>query len=186
MSSLAVRFPEEWATLSVRDRGQEEVRELVAGLAVVGPEAQAAADAFFGAVLPLLEGWGISAFASLALPDEESGGLVQAMCAIAVVSSATDATDLRAIAESGPHPGLERETSTVQLPLGPAIRSSAIRFVEELLDADGIAPYALEVRFVVPLSSDRVGVLHFETMSLVFLEELERQFDAIAGTTRIT
>ena len=185
MSALTVRFPDEWATLSVRDSGQAQVRELVTGLAEVGAEAQDAADAFFRAVLPMLEGWGISAFASLALADEESDGLVQAMCAIAVLAASTDEPELRALAESGPHPGLEWDTTTVQLPLGVAVRSSAIRFAGELLDTDGLAPYALEVRYVLPLGSDRIGVLHFETMSLVYLAELERMFDAIAGTARI-
>jgi hypothetical protein len=65
------------------------------------------------------------------------------------------------------------------------VRSSAFRLAAELTDEEGLAPYAAEVRFAVPLGDDRIGILHFETLSLVYLEELEKLFDAIAGTARL-
>lgn len=185
MRTLEVNFPPAWATLPVRNGGPESVHELVSGLAEVGPEAQQAAEAFFTALLSTLDSWGISGFASLALPDEEIGGLVQAFCAIAVVPTMTGQPELRTLAEAGPHPELERETRTVTLPLGTAVRSSALRFADELRDEDGAAPYSFELRFVVPLGADRAGILHFETLSLVYLEELERMFDSIAATARV-
>jgi hypothetical protein len=186
MSSLQVTFPDEWATLPVRDGGREKVHELVLSLAEAGAEAQQAAEAFFSALLPTLDRWGIAGFASLALPDEESGGLVQAFCAIAVVAAQTGAdAELRTIAEDGPHPGLERDTRIVRLPTGAAARSAAFRFAEELLDDEGLAPYAGELRYAIALPGNRVGILHFETLSLVYFAELERLFDAIAGTAQV-
>lgn len=186
MTALQVRFPRLWASLPVRNGGPQSVHDLVLALAEVGPEAQEAAEAFFTALLSTLDSWGIAGFASLALPHEEVGGLVQAFCAIAVVPEETgDEMALRTLAEAGPHPGLERDTMTVTLPIGPAVRSSAIRFADELRDPDGLAPYAFELRFVVPLAPGRAGILHFETLSLVYLEQLEKLFDSIAGTARV-
>jgi hypothetical protein len=73
----------------------------------------------------------------------------------------------------------------VALPIGPAARSSAIRFAEELVDDDGYAPYAAEIRFAFPIDNRLVGVLHFDTLTLVYLEDLEELFDAIAATVRV-
>jgi hypothetical protein len=41
------------------------------------------------------------------------------------------------------------------------------------------------VRFAFPLPGRRIGVLHFETLSLAGFEELESLFDVIAGTARL-
>jgi hypothetical protein len=187
MTALDLTFPEEWATLPVRGGGPEAVRQLALGLHQVDASAERAIDSYLTALLPALEDLGIDAFASLAFPDEGSGGLVQAFCAVAVLKADTDDHDeLWNVAEAGLHPGLERDTTAVSLPLGSAVRSSAFRFAEELLDEAGQAPYAFEVRFAFPLPQRRIGVLHFETLSLVYLEELEGLFDVIAGTIRVT
>jgi hypothetical protein len=100
-------------------------------------------------------------------------------------SGGGDDDALRAVAEGGRHPGLERDTMAVELSMGPAVRSSAFRFTPELLDDVTIAPYTAEVRFALPLPGDRIGVLHFETLSLTCFDELEYLVDAIAGTARI-
>jgi hypothetical protein len=179
MSSLEVTFPDEWATIPVRDGSRKRERDAVTAMPAAGN--------FFDALLPSLDRWGIAGLASLALADEEINGLVQAYCAIAVVPRGPGdvAAHVRDVAEGGPHPGLERDSTTVELPLGPAVRSSAFRFVEELLDDESVAPYTAEVRFAFPLAGDRVGVLHFETLSLACYEELAVLFDAIAQTARI-
>jgi hypothetical protein len=88
-------------------------------------------------------------------------------------------------AEGGRHQGLERDTGMVRLDVGPVVRSSAFRFVPELLDDETIAPYTAEVRFALPLPGGRIGVLHFETLSLACFEHLECLFDTIAGTARV-
>lgn len=183
MTSLLLDFPEPWAVLPVADGGPAAVEELVRGMGDLGPEAQDATRAYLEALLPALTELGVDGFASLAVPDGDSG-LVQAFCAVGVAAGPAGEDELRSIAEGGLHPGLDRTTTTAPLPLGTAVRSSAIRFAEELVDHDGLAPYVAEVRFAVPLPEGRIGVLHFETLSLVYLEELERLFDAIAGTAR--
>jgi hypothetical protein len=182
MSALRVDFPDQWAVLPTADTGGAAIERLVDGLGELGEDAQDAMGTYFRAVLPALSAVGVDGFASLALADDESGHLVQAFCAIGVEPGPVTDERLRSIVEGGLHPDLERETSAVDLPVGPAIRSSAFRWADELVDSDGVAPYAAEVRFTFPLGGDRIGVLHFETVSLVYLEELTELFDAIAGT----
>lgn len=184
MTALQLTFPDPWALLPVRDRSA--MAGLMADLEELGSGSREAFDSYLAAVLPLLADVGVDAFASLALPDEESDALIQAFCAIGVVPAVGDIdAELRVIAEGGLHPGLDRETTSIDLPVGPGVRSSAIRFAEELRDDDGFAPYAAEVRFAFRLGGGRIGVLHFETLSLVYLDELEHLFDAIAATADI-
>jgi hypothetical protein len=187
MSTLQVTFPERWAVLRRGPDGRVTAEELVAGMAELGEDTQDAARAYFDALIPALDQAGIEALASLVVRTPEPPTTVQAHCALAVLSRDGSGEDdlLRAVAEGGPHPGLERETWEVELPAGPAVRSFAFRHATELVDADGVAPYAAEVRFAFPVHGDRVGVLHFETLSLVYLDQLTEMFDAIAGTTRI-
>jgi hypothetical protein len=182
---LYVDFPEDWAVLPVRAGGSDAVGELTSGLDELGEPAQRRAGELLSSLLPELSKLGVDGFASLAMSDE-GGTLVEAVCAIGVVPGPINEAGLRSIAEGGLHPGLERETTVVALPAGSAVRSSAFRFAEELADEEGLAPYAAEVRFAVPLGDgDRIGILHFETLSLVYLEELEELFDAIAETARV-
>ena len=161
MSALEVTFPDEWLTLPMR-----------------------AADGVT-TLLPTRADLQFDGHASLALLDECSGTPVKAFCAIGVVPGRGDDDELRTVAEGGPHRGLERDTLTVQLALGPGVRSSAFRFAPELLDDATIAPYTAEVRFALPLPGEQIGVLHFETLSLVRFDELECLFDMIAGTARV-
>ena len=182
MSALQLDFPLPWAVLPTGAGSAETAAALTAGMGELSPEAQAATARYLGALVPALRDLGIDGFASLVIPDEESDSLVQAFCAVGTVAAGTGSP--RDIAEAGPHPGLERDTTGVQLPIGDAVRSSAVRLAEELADDQGWAPYAAEVRYAVPLGDDRVAVLHFETMSLVYREELEDVFDAIAGSAR--
>lgn len=160
MSALEVTFPDEWLTMPMRAAG---------GVTTL---------------LPTLDELHFDGRASLALLDECDGVPVRAFCAVGAVPG-RGAVRVRAVAEGGPHPGLERDTVTVQLAVGPAVRSSAFRFVPELLDDASIAPYAAEVRFAFPLPAGRIGVLHFETLSLSCFEQLEDLFDLIAGTARV-
>jgi hypothetical protein len=182
VSALQVDFPLPWAVLPTDAGSTETTAALVAGMGELSPEAGAATAEYFGALVPALRGLGIDGFASLVVPDEENDSLVQAFCAVGTVAAGADL--LREIAEAGLHPGLERETADVELPIGAAVRSSAVRLAEELADDEGWAPWAAEVRYAVPLGDDQVAVLHFETMSLVYREELENLFDAIAGSAR--
>jgi hypothetical protein len=185
VTTLQLNFPEPWALLPVSDGGPAVVEELVAGMADVGPDAQDATRQYLTSLLRALTQTGVDGFASLTVPDGDSG-IVQAFCAVGVTRGSGMHDELRTIAENGLHPGLDRTTTTVPLPLGAAVRSSAIRFADELVDDDGLAPYVAEVRFAVPLPDERIGVLHFETLSLVYLQELERLFDTIASTARVT
>ena len=185
MSAIQVRFPDGWAVLPVSSGSQATVDDLVAGLAELGPEAQGAMSEYLHAVLPALADLGVDGFASLALQDADSGSLIEAFCAVGIAPGPVSEERLRSVAEGGLHPDLERDTTTFRLGLGTAVRSSAVRWAEELVDTDGVAPYAAEVRFACPLDDDRIGILHFETMALVYLEELEELFDAIAGTARV-
>lgn len=181
MSDLQLDFPPPWAVLPTRAGSAETTAALTDGMAELGREARAATERYFDALLPTLRELGIDGFATLAIPDEQDDSLVQAFCAVGMIPA--DGTAPREVAEGGLHPGLERRTTNVELPIGLAVRSSAVRLAEELADEKGWAPYAAEVRYAVPLD-DRIAVLHFETMSLVYREELEALFDAIAGTAR--
>jgi hypothetical protein len=185
VNSLMLDFPEPWTVLPVGGDGRAAVDRLVADVADLGDEAQSAMSQFLSAALPALADLGVDGFASLVLPEEGSGGLVQAFCAVGNEPGPATEERLRSIAEGGLHPDLERDTTTVRIPLGTAVRSSAVRWADELVDSEGVAPYAAEVRFTFPLDGDRIGILHFETLSLVYLEELEELFDAIAGTARV-
>ena len=188
MSALTVDFPTAWSHIGSGGAGHQRVEELVAGSAELGPEAQEAAREYFTALLPVLRRSGVDSLGSLAVYDEETGHTVKAFCALGVLGRDVGAdgdVELRTIVEGGPHPGLHRETTSVELPVGPALRSSAVRHATELQDRDGVAPYAAEVRYAFAIDADRLGVLHFETMSLVYLKGLTTMFDAIAGTTRV-
>ena len=162
MTTLEVTFPDEWLTMPMT-----------------------AAGGGVTTLLPTPDQLDFDRHASLALLGEWSGVRVQAFCAVgAVPGTGTDA-ELRLVAESGRHRGLERDTVDVELSVGHGVRSSAFRFAAELLDDLTIAPYTAEVRFALPLPGNRIGVLHFETLSLTFFEELECLFDMIAGTARV-
>jgi hypothetical protein len=182
VSEFQLDFPVPWAVLPTGVGSAEATAALVEGMGELSPEAQTATAEYFGALVPALRELGIDGFASLVVPDEENGSLVQAFCAVGTAAAGTASP--RGIAEAGLHPGLQRDTTDVELPIGAAVRSSAVRLAEEFADDDGWAPYAAEVRYVLPLRNDRVAVLHFETMSLVYREELEDLFDAIAGSAR--
>ena len=160
MSSLEVTFPDEWLTMPMRAAG---------GVTTL---------------LPTPDDLHFDGRASLALLDECGGTPVRAFCAVGVVPGSGE-DQLRAVAEGGRHPGLERDTFTVHLGVGLVVRSSAFRFVPALLDDPTIAPYTAEVRFALPLPGGRIGVLHFETLSLTCFEQLEGLFDLIAGTARV-
>ena len=160
MSALEVTFPDEWLTMPLGAAGG------------VTP------------LLPTADELQLDGRASLALLDECGDVPVRAFCAVGVVPGHGEHR-LRAVAEGGRHPGLERDTVTLDLAVGPAVRSSAFRFVPALLDDPTLAPYTAEVRFALPLPAGRIGVLHFETLSLTRFEQLECLFDLIAGTARV-
>jgi hypothetical protein len=162
VSALEVTFPDEWLTMPMT-----------------------AAGGGVTTLLPTLDELAFDGRASLALLGQWSGVRVQAFCAVGVVPGGGDEARLRLVAESGRHSGLERDTVDVELSVGRGVRSSAFRFACELLDDETIAPYTAEVRFALSLPGDRIGVLHFETLSLTCFEELESLFDVIAGTARI-
>lgn len=193
MTSLQVTFPEPWAVLPTGASGQVRAERLVAGLAELGSETQDAAREYFAALLPTLDRFGVDGLASLVVQDPAASTTVRAFCVLGVLArevaadeaTGDEASELRAIAEAGPHPGLERETTPATLPVGAAVRSSAFRHATELVDPDGVAPYSAELRFAFPIDRERVGILHFETLSLVYLEALTEMFDAIAGTARV-
>jgi len=115
-----------------------------------------------------------------------SGDTAPALCAVDVVAvESCGPAALRRAAEAGPHPGLERDTTDVALPAGPAVRSTAYRFAEELLTGEWRLPYAGEVRYAIALPGDRIGILHFETPSLHLFPGLAALFDTIARTARV-
>src|SRR4051794_26516028 len=162
VTTLEVTFPDEWLTMPMT-----------------------AAGGGVTTLLPTFDQLDFDRHAFLALLGEWSGVRVQAFCAVGAVPGSGTDDELRSVAETGRHPGLERDTVDVELSVGRGVRSSAFRFASELLDDTSIAPYTAEVRFALPLPGNRIGVLHFETLSLTCFEELECLFDTIAGTARI-
>lgn len=162
MSALEVTFPDEWLTMPMPAGGARVTT-----------------------LLPTPEELDFDDRAALALLGECCGARVQAFCAVGVVPGTGKDAELRTVAEGGRHSGLERDTITVELSVGRGVRSSAFRFAGDLLDDPTLAPYTAEVRFALPLPGHRIGVLHFETLSLTCFAELECLFDTIAGTARI-
>jgi hypothetical protein len=71
------------------------------------------------------------------------------------------------------------------LGVGNTVRSSAVRWAGELVDATGLAPFVAECRYVFAAGDDQVGILHFETDTIVYLDELAPMFDAIAATVQL-
>ena len=160
MTALEVTFSDDWRTMPIHATG---------GVTTL---------------LPTVEELRFDDRAAVALLDGYGGGRVRAFCAVGVVDGEGD-DELRAVAEQGPHPGLERDTMPVRLAVGWAVRSVAFRFEPALLDDATVAPYTAEVRFALPLPARRIGVLHFETLSLHRFDELESLFDTIAGTAQV-
>jgi hypothetical protein len=184
VSVLEVTFPDEWRSVSRRPAAAV-VRPVTPGSVRPHDDPPAASRRTAGVLRALTE-LDFDRLACFALPDEGSGEEIQAFCAIGVVHHFTGTqAELLAVAESGRCPGLERDTLTVEFPLGRVVRSSAFRFVDELLADVSAVPFAAEVRFALPLPGRRMGVLHFEALSLRRFEELESLFDTIAGTARV-
>lgn len=185
MTVLEVHFPDSWTIVPGGPHGLEAVTALVAGLDE--HRSGGSRGRQLPGLLPLLTDVPLESFACLLAPDVVPGPTMRACCAIGVMSTGAAAgdADLREVAESGPHRGLDRQTRTVILPLGRAVRSSAVRFAEELLAVPEVAPYVAEVRFALPLPAGRIGVLHFETMELDRLAEMTGLFDEVARTARL-
>ena len=184
MSVLEVTFPDQW--LALPGRTAAAVARPVTPGGAWAHRGGSATGLREGTVLRALTELDFDDLAAFALPDERTLDGVQAFCAIGVVHHFTGThAELRTVAESSRHPGLERDTVTVELSLGRVTRSSAFRFADELLLDEDVLPFAAEVRFALPLPGRRIGVLHFETLSLHGFEELESLFDTIAGTARV-
>ena len=184
MSVLEVTFPDEW--LSLPRRSTAVVARPVTPGGVCTRSAPPVTGMRSAGALRALTDPDFDGLACFALPNEGSIEGIQAFCAIGVVHDVTGTpAELRAVAESGRHPGLDRDTLTVELSVGTAVRSSAFRFADELLADEAVVPFAAEIRFALPLPGRRIGVLHFETLTLRCFEQLEYLFDTIAGTARV-
>jgi hypothetical protein len=187
LSALEVTFPDEWLPLPLGSVPGEATSQPTLGRHPCGDAAQPPIGVRGAGLLPVVDELDFADGASLALLGERCGFGIRAFCAVGVVPDRTGDVDaLRRVAEHGRHPGLERDTVTVQLCTGRGVRSAAFRFAPELLDDEFLVPFAAEVRFALPLPAGRIGVLHFETVSLARFEELECLFDTIAGTARIS
>lgn len=190
MTSLDVCFPKEWAVLPCTGRPQQEALDgFGAALAELGVDVADAGTQYLRALTDGLGEVGVSGVAALMLVNEDGTESVRAVCAVGTMSTAgmsTSAIDtvLTEVAEAGPHPGLERRTSEVALAVGDTVRSSAIRWAGELSDASGLAPFVAECRYVFAAGDEQVGILHFETDTVVYLDDLEPMFDAIASTVQ--
>ena len=191
MTSLDVRFPKEWAVLPCTGGSQREALEqLGVALAEFGVDAADAGNQYLRALTHGLAQVGVSGVAALMLVNEDGTESVRAVCAVGTMSASEMSASgvgggLAEVAEAGPHPGLDRQTSQVTLAVGDAVRSSAIRWAGELSDASGLAPFVAECRYVFAAGVEQVGILHFETDTVVYLEELAPMFDAIAATVQL-
>ena len=190
-TSLDVRFPPEWAVLACSGESQREALNWYgAALAELGVDVADAGNQYLRALTEGLAEVGVSGIAALMLVNEDGTESVRAVCAVGTMSAAGMSTSggermLAEVAEAGPHPGLDRQTSQVALAVGNTVRSSAIRWAGELRDASGLAPFVAECRYVFAAGVERVGILHFETDTVVYLEDLEPMFDEIAATVRL-
>ena len=192
VTSLDVRFPVEWAVLPCTgDSRQEILAGFHAAIGDLGNEAQAAADQYFQTLTDRLGGVGVSGIASLMIVDEEKGDSVRAVCAVGTVD-VSDLDELSSgdllvtVAESGPHPGLDRHTERTMIAGHDAVRSTATRWAGELADTAGWAPYVAEFRYVFPTGTGQLGILHFQTDTVVYLDDLASVFDAIADTVQLS
>jgi hypothetical protein len=187
---LNVGFPPPWATVRGRELGRQDAGVIVGGIvADLGAEAAASASSYFETLVPALAAFGLDALAALTVVDESGVDAAQAFCAVGAVSVDPQVSlddGLWSVAESGPHPGLDRQTTRIDLPLGTTIRSEAFRLAIEALDDDGVAPYVAEVRYAFAIDHTSIGFMHFETQTLVYYDELMTMFDAIVRQARLS
>jgi len=191
VTSLDVRFPTAWAVMPCTGGSQQNALEqLGAALAEFGADVEDIGNQYLRALTDGLAEVGVSGVAALMLVNEDGTESVRAICAIGTMRAPEMSPSglegvLAEIAEAGPHPGLDRQTSRVTLAVGDTVRSSAMRRADELVDASGLAPFVAECRYVFAAGVEHVGILHFETDTVVYLDDLEPMFDAIAATVRL-
>lgn len=191
VTSLDVCFPHQWAVLPCAGGSKKEaLDQLNAALAELGIDAADAGGQYLRVLTDGLAEVGVSGVAALMLVNEDGTESVRAVCAVGTMSTSEMSTPgidgvLTEVAEAGPHPGQDRHTSQVTLAVGDTVRSFAIRWAGELSDASGMAPFIAEWRYVFAAGDDQVGILHFETDTVVYLDDLEPMFDAIAATIQL-
>ena len=129
----------------------------------------------------VLRASGVDALAAMAVPDGDAS-LVQAACAVTSVPyDESDPSALAALAATSPFGDGEVDVVPHQTRLGMGARASRYRPGRELTDRTGHWPYVREVRYALPIAEGVAVLLHCETLSVVYAEELDGVFDAIAA-----
>jgi len=129
----------------------------------------------------VLQAAGVNALAAMAVLDGDAG-LVQAACAVTSVPyDESDPGALAALAATSPFGDGEVDIVPHQTSLGMGARASRYRPGRELTDRTGHWPYVREVRYALPIAEGVAALLHCETLSVVYAEELDGVFDAIAA-----
>jgi len=133
----------------------------------------------------VLRASGVDALAATAVPDGDAG-LVQAACAVTSVPyDGSDPGALAALVATSPFGDGEVEVVAHRTSLGMGARASRYRPGRELTDRTGHWPYVREVRYALPVAEGVAVLLHCETLSVVYAEELDGVFDAIAARVTV-
>lgn len=175
MTTLSLPLREPWANLPVGDE-----KTLDGLLADIPAGATAEARTWFEQLLGLLERAGVESLSALVIPDaDDPAGVALAWCVIGFLSSDTDEAALAAIAAAGWPAEGQPEVMIMASPAGEMMRAVDLRAQVELLQWDGTCPVFLRARYVLPMGSDLVAVVQFESPSLGYEAEWTTMFDTI-------
>lgn len=180
--NLTVRLPDDWAVIPA-DGGAEAIDALMEPLAEASESERRVVREYFGAVAQVLRETGVLALGTMLHYDENPPSFAHATCAWALHTLDAGADrPYEALAAASPFAGMDRTVT----PFAGGARSLTFRRATELTDDAGNWPYVLEVRYAVPGAGGVAILLHFESLTVLYADELEGLFDAIAATAAVT
>lgn len=183
--NLTVDLPEDWAVIPADGRS-EAVDALLAPLAEADDASRRVVREYVEAVAEVLRGAGVLALAVMMHYDDDPPSLVQATCAWALQSLDPRAErPFEALVAASPFTAMDRTIGQFHGKGGDGARSLTFRRATELTDGAGRWPYILEARYAVPAVPGVAILLHFESLTVLYAEELEGLFDAIAATAAV-
>lgn len=183
--NLTVSLPEDWAVIPA-DAQSEAIDALLEPLAVDEEDRRVVRE-YVDAVAAVLRGAGVLALATVMHYDDDPPSFVQATCAWALHSLDPSADrPYEALVAASPFAGMDRAISPFPgKGGGDGARSLTFRRATEWTDDAGNWPYVLELRYAVPAVAGMAILLHFESLTVLYTEELEGLFDAIAATAAV-
>lgn len=183
---LNVRLPEDWAVIPA-DGGTDAIDALMEPLAEANEAERRVVREYFDAVAQVLRDAGVLALATMLHYDDDPPSFAHATCAWALHTLDPDADrPYESLAAASPFEGMDRTVGPFSGAAGEGARSLTFRRATELTDEAGNWPYVLEVRYAVPAVPGVAILVHFESLTVLYADELEGLFDAIAAAAAVT